>query len=250
VNTTPKRGWFHLTPDQLLLALLPIWGGLFLAEHFGWLPKGQPEVLAVGATAAVLVSLLSWFAIALVFRWRFQYSLRSLLLVMLLTSIGMSWVGVRIWNTIRQKQAVAAIKRVGGTTEYDSQGNVDSVVIVGGIAVTDADFEHFHDLTHLQSLFLIVTPITDGGLAHLKGLTQLNILVLDNTRVSDAGLEHLNGLPQLESLFIDNAQVTDAGLQHLNHLNSLRLLYLRNTHVTDDGVKDLQEALPNCKIDH
>ncbi len=33
----PKRRWFHLTPGRVLFALLPIWGGLFLCEHFRWL---------------------------------------------------------------------------------------------------------------------------------------------------------------------------------------------------------------------
>jgi hypothetical protein len=42
--------------------------------------------------------------------------------------------------------------------------------------------------------------------------------------------------------------VTDARLEHLKGLTSLQSLYLQKPKVTDAGVKDLQSALPKCKI--
>lgn len=44
--------------------------------------------------------------------------------------------------------------------------------------------------------------------------------------------------------------VTDAGWKHLKGLTNLQALALSRTQVTDDGVKKLQQALPNCKIEH
>jgi hypothetical protein len=44
--------------------------------------------------------------------------------------------------------------------------------------------------------------------------------------------------------------VTDAGLVHLKGLTKLRALKLNGTNVTAGGVKQLQQALPNCKIYH
>jgi hypothetical protein len=44
--------------------------------------------------------------------------------------------------------------------------------------------------------------------------------------------------------------VTDAGLEHLKALRQLQRLDLKETKVTADGVKKLQQALPNCKIEH
>ena len=41
-------------------------------------------------------------------RRKFQYSLRSLFVVMTLACIGMDWVGVKMEKARRQKQAVAA----------------------------------------------------------------------------------------------------------------------------------------------
>ena len=72
---THKRHWFRLTPDRLLFALLPIWECCFLCEHFRWLDKGYPLLLAVACVVGVLLFLLLWFIVALVFRWRFQFSL-------------------------------------------------------------------------------------------------------------------------------------------------------------------------------
>ena len=41
-------------------------------------------------------------------------------------------------------------------------------------------------------------------------------------------------------------KVSDVG--PLAKLTRLQLLYLSGTQVSDDGVRDLQEALPACKI--
>jgi Ran GTPase-activating protein (RanGAP) involved in mRNA processing and transport len=42
--------------------------------------------------------------------------------------------------------------------------------------------------------------------------------------------------------------VTDAGLKELASLKNLSKLDLSDTQVTDEGLKELQKALPNCRI--
>ena len=42
--------------------------------------------------------------------------------------------------------------------------------------------------------------------------------------------------------------MTDAGSKELSGLNDLAELDLSGTQVTDAGVKELQRALPNCRI--
>jgi hypothetical protein len=44
-------------------------------------------------------------------------------------------------------------------------------------------------------------------------------------------------------------QVSDAGLKELAELKTLTSLNLQNTKVTAEGVKELQTALPKCKIE-
>jgi hypothetical protein len=210
-------------------------------------------------------------------RW-FQYSLRSLFLLVFLVSIGMSWVAVKIERARRQKEAVEEIKKAGGHVSYDYQFDKSgdwlpearppgpawlrnllgedffaTVVMVGlfplNSRVTDAGLEHLKGLTQLEWLDLMDTPVTDAGLEHLKGLTQLQELYLGGTKVTDAGLDYLKGLTQLRTLYLGNTPVTDAGLEHLSGLTQLQFLCLENTQVTDEGAKRLQQALPKCRIE-
>jgi hypothetical protein len=47
----PKPRWYRLTPDRLLMALLPMVGVLLLSEWFRWFPfnehKGWTVLIAV-----------------------------------------------------------------------------------------------------------------------------------------------------------------------------------------------------------
>ena len=116
--------------------------------------------------------------------------------------------------------------------------------------ITDAGLENLKGLTRLKQLYLGQDPITDAGLKHLKGLTQLEHLSLFNTEITDAGLENLEGMALLSRLYLQRTRITDTGLEHLKGLTQLRKLSLDETQVTDQGVRKLQQALPNCKIEH
>ncbi len=50
--------------------------------------------------------------------------------------------------------------------------------------------------------------------------------------------------------WLDETRVTDAGLEGLKGLTNLPRLMLYGPPVTAESVKKLQEALPNCKIEH
>jgi beta-lactamase regulating signal transducer with metallopeptidase domain/Leucine-rich repeat (LRR) protein len=121
--------------------------------------------------------------------------------------------------------------------------------------VTNAGLKELGGLTQLRAIALSDTRVTDAGLEHLKGLTELEQLLLAfnvvaGTGVTDAGLEHLRGMAKLNVLNLFGTKVTDAGLGYIKGLNQLQRLDLRRTKVTDAGVKTLQQALPNCKIEH
>ena len=148
-----------------------------------------------------------------------------------------------------REEAIAAIKRLGGKVEVDENNDVVDVSL-GGTKITDVGLAHLEGLTKLKSLYLSKTEVTGAGLVHLKGLTGLEKLSLFLTKVTDAGLVHLKGLNKLETLFLSDTKVTDAGLEHLKGLTKLQELALGKTKVTAAGIKQLQQALPNCKIDH
>ena len=265
MDAASNRRFLHLTPDRVLLTLLPIWGALFLCQHFGWLSKGYPVLLAVATLTAILLLVFLWFVVALVFRRRFQFSIRSLLLLTLVVSIWGSWFGVEMRLARRQREMVMTVLKLGGTVRYDGRLNlsgspnsqpqgsvwlrrvlgedffatVDQANLTNSEA-TDGDVEGFiKGLTQLWSLYLNGTQVTDAGLENLKGLTQLQGLHLGGTQVGDAGLEHLKGLTQLQWLNLDGTKISDMGLENLNRLTQLQGLYLSNTKVSDAGLENI-----------
>jgi hypothetical protein len=219
-------------------------------------------------------------------RW-YQYSLRTLLIVVTLFAFACSWLAVKIKQASRQKEAVDALLKLGGSVQYDYEVDpkgfpishyyeVDSKgfpisdakqpgpawmrkvlgddffrtvseIDLYNSKITDADLVHLKTLDQIYGLTLLETPITDSGLVHLKGLSRLKRLSLWVTQISDAGLKQLEGLP-LEALILSETKVTDAGLQNLKGLKELQELYLEKTKVTDKGVADLQKVLPKCRI--
>ena len=172
-------------------------------------------------------------------RW-LQFSLRTLLVLMLVFGCGFGWFAHEVQQARAQREAVKAIEELGGMVycEPASGGMIRNRSglgreVAGGrlvwgrsgyreTQVTDAGLVHLRGLTQLRLLYLNNTQVTDAGLAHLRGLTQLQELDLASTQVTDAGLEHLRGLTQLEWLNLDSTQVTDAGLEHLRGLTQLQ----------------------------
>jgi hypothetical protein len=196
-----------------------------------------------------------------------QFSLRALLVFVLLVSVGMSWFAVKLEKARRQRQAVEVIGKaeVIGTAgggilhEYewpDTSAHPpdpewvrtflgdDFLFDVVWVSVVedfgDDDVRHLKVLTNLVRLDLSGTQVTDAGLEHLERLTNLTDLYLSGTQVTDAGLGHLRGLTNLEYLYLRDTQVTDAGLEHLKELTKLTKLDLRDTQVTDAGLEHLE----------
>jgi hypothetical protein len=201
-------------------------------------------------------------------RW-YQYSLRSLLLVMLLASLGMSWVATQREKARRQREAVEAILKLHGTVYYDYQLDAagepvqtasqrvptwwrrllgddffDRVVYVQ--VPSDAALEPVEQLPDLQTLELGCNyAITDAGLERLRCLSRLDFLHLRGTQVTTAGAAKLADMPQLRSLELGNPDMTDADLKYLTRLTQLQSLDLRScTRLTDAAVQKLRQALP------
>jgi len=258
----PERRWYHLTLDRFLVGLLAAEGLLLLTDRFGWFGlktgSGWSAMLALALPVALGSA---WFSAALLLRHRFQYSLRTLLVVVLLASIGLSWFTVKMHQANKQAEVVAAILDAGGEVAYDYQEGPRKGIgppawlrkllgddFFGDVVAVAAWKPHFGDaelrqlksLTELEQLFLRKTWATDGGLEHISGLTKLRALSLAGTQVTDAGLKHIKGLANLESLLLGDTQVSDAGLEHLKGLTNLAELQLDRTQVTGAGLEHLK----------
>lgn len=219
-------------------------------------------------------------------RW-LQVSLRTMLVLVLLISVPLGWLGMKMREAREQQAAAEAIRSFGGWVEYESEqepaddeypsvafrldarferrgpawlcgwlGDDFFVRIIAVNGESDGVLEHAARLPHLSSLSVgplcrkpfACYPVTDAGLKHLKESSQLRELMLNQTQVTDAGLTHLRGLHQLQHLDLSGTQVTDAGLTHFGGLTQLQYLNLSGTQITDAGIAELQKALPNCEI--
>jgi hypothetical protein len=181
-------------------------------------------------------------------RW-FHYSLRTLLVLVTMACAGFGWLGVKVRAKQREREAVKAIRELGGYWIYDYEWEASS----SGTRPTPPGPAWLRKLLG-DDFFANVERVafkmqlTDSGLRHLAGANQLKWLALSHTEVTDAGLVHLKGLNRLETLFLSGTQVTDAGLVHLEGLHRLKGVSLANTRVTEAGVEQLQKALPNLEV--
>ncbi len=194
-------------------------------------------------------------------RRRFRFSLRTLLIVVVLLSLPLGWFALKLRQAERQRQAVEAIREAGGYVSYDYEfsgqeppsparltgllgedffADVVYVNLDYPAKAGDVDLEQVETLTALSGLSLSRTQVTDEGLVHLKGLTKLESLGLWDTQITDAGLAHLKGLAGLETLSLINTRITNAGLENLKGLTKLEFLALCDTQITDAGLEHLQ----------
>ncbi len=63
-ESKPKRRWYHLSPDRLIVGLLAVEGFLFLSEWFQWFAfnekKGWTVLIAVAAVCVAVLIMLLW----------------------------------------------------------------------------------------------------------------------------------------------------------------------------------------------
>ena len=267
----PNRRWFYPTPGWLVLGSLVATGVLYLAERFRWLAfnqhKGWTVLIAVAGVVAVLSVMFVWCLAALIFRWRFQFSIRSLLVLAVAAALPLSWFADAMSKAKKQTKAVDAIRKGKGWVlygwEFDANGPGLPNAVPHGPArlrsvlgddffndvvhanltnahVTDSDVEQIAKLSELQMLNLDDNPITDESLRYVKGLRRLQTLSLHHTNITDGGLKQIAGLTTLEILILDETAVTDIGLEPIEGFARLRDLWLADTKITDSGLKHLQ----------
>ena len=202
-------------------------------------------------------------------RW-YQFSMRTLLLVMLVFCLTVGWVGSRMYRAKQNRErvaavedAVVAIEKLGGEvtsayverrpqtwleTQFDDPGSPGDPVRVLEVrhvdlqqmVTTDAGLEHLSRLESVRSVNLWGAKVTVSGLEKLARLEHLQSLDLSHSDVTDAGLKKLAVLENLRMLNLLHARkVTDAGLKDVARLESLEGLYLCGTMVTDAGLREL-----------
>jgi hypothetical protein len=186
----PRLRRFHLTPDRVVLLLLVAECLLWLSERLGW-PAWHMGYAVLTAAAIVIVTLLlmlAWFAAALIFRLRFQFSMRSLLLLVVAVAVACSWLPAEIKKASLQQEAAAAIKNFARIRVSDQSDPEWLRRLLG-----------YGFFNNIEGVYFNRGQAADGALEHIQNLATLETLVLNGTQVTDAGIEHITGLKQLRS---------------------------------------------------
>ncbi len=111
---TPKPRWYRLTPDRFVIGPLIVECLLRISGRFQWFGFNQDTglnfLIGMAAVGATILLMLLWFAVALLFHWHFQFSLRSLLILMLATAIPLSWVAARLYQFRQHRHILERIE--------------------------------------------------------------------------------------------------------------------------------------------
>jgi hypothetical protein len=203
-------------------------------------------------------------------RW-YQYSLRSLMLLVLLVAIFMSWFAVKMKQARVQRTIVVELLKTNAAIGYnylhDELGNptkradtfvpywlenilgrdfFENVTTIIFEEPNDRDLDYLNSLTHVQSIYVFYpNNITDEGLKNISSITALKKLDLcgrhlDASKITDAGLKYLWNIRDLRSLNLSFNHITDVGSEYFDNLTQLRSLYLNGTKITDAGLKHIK----------
>jgi hypothetical protein len=187
---------------------------------------GQQDVYPEGAIACTECGLAFRLAVVdsppPVENRRFQFSLKSMLVVFTVVALPLGWIGFRLGERAEQAQAAEALQAHGANVHY-RYGNVDMVTFSYANQFDAAVLAQLTKLPRLSRLSLRGIPLTDRNLRHI---------------------EHLG----IESLDLQDTRVTDAGMDSLATLGQLRYLDVRRTRVTQQGVQELIDRAPNLHV--
>ena len=118
--------------------------------------------------------------------YRPRFSLRTLLVFVVLLCCPLAWLGERMRSTQEQLAVLAKLERFGPGIVM-AQGNV-KLLSLGSTEVSDAELRDIGRLVYLERLDLEGTRITDAGVAELAKLKRLRFLSLSMTNITNAGL--------------------------------------------------------------
>ena len=114
-------------------------------------------------------------------------------------------------------------------------------------AITGSGLQVVEQLSKLEHIELVQTPITNEGVMHLQKVGTLKYVLLSDIAINDEGLTFLSGCPEVDHLRLEVLKITDAGLEHLSPLSKLTKLSLEDCpSVTGSGFTQLA-ALPGLE---
>lgn len=159
-------------------------------------------------------------------RRRFQFRLRTLLLLMVVVSLAFGWVMTER-RRIRERREFFAASEIFDFSigcGLGSQSDWGKYIFGDDWPSYSGEFMWYQNYLYRQST------------RHVESLAERKKTV----RVPWSN----------RFLFLTGPHVTDVNIQYLSIITRLEYLELVNTSVTDYGVSRLRAAMPHCKIEH
>jgi hypothetical protein len=197
-------------------------------------------LIAVSMLGLSLLWFSLWYLSALLYRRRFQFGIRMILVLTVAVAVPFSWLAVSIEQAKRTKELVEELenKFACNVSCRDSYRAPDRLAQILG--------EYF-----FTQVYRICQPngeFSDEDFKRCCELDELEICILNRSAITDAGLENVGRLTRLKQLDLTDTPITDAGLKHLEKLHNLEKLLLSGTNTSESALQELQSKLPHCKI--
>lgn len=182
-----------------------------------------------------------------------QFSLRTLLVLVTLIAVPLAWF---VSGPERQRRAVNELLARGVYLDFEREaGGVPGdecwlpeayfrrvrEVFISRAKHTDELLEIAAELPGVTLLTIRQSDTTAKGAAYLGTMTSLKVLTLGEPQSDDTWLPHIGKLRNLVRLDMTSDHFTGAGLVHLQDLTNLEGLFFWGAPLDDQGLQHLQK---------
>ena len=173
----------------MVVLLLALEVFLLLSERFEWFAFSRHRIwsvlIAATAIGGAMLLISCWFLLGLIFKWRFQFSIRALLLLTVVVALPCGWLAAAREQARKQREAVEEFEDGSGTVSYDYQFDLWGHAIPGATPPGPAWLRKVLG----DDLFVNVTQVNfvrpGGSGTQLKQLEELTKLRrLDSTKLT------------------------------------------------------------------
>jgi hypothetical protein len=177
-------------------------------------------------------------------RCRFQFQIRTLMLLMALVGLAMATLITPIKKRVeKQRAAVAAILSNGGSVVYDFEQDGQKLGIRNPVPPGPRWLRLLLGNNYGANVVEIQLYSGAGG-----GIGGDPVRLMTPDKFTDREAELLAACTGLRLLVLADTKITDAGIKHFRDMSELECLNLEGTLVTKPAVLELHSALPNARI--
>jgi hypothetical protein len=187
-------------------------------------------------------------------RW-FQFSLRTLLVVMAILAVGCAWVAGKIEQSRREREATRHFLALGAVILQDQQPMLSRLwpfgeqMVTTGVLVGNKEYYlTFGTARFAESMEARIRQPTDSDLRRLKDLPGLETLRVTSQFVTDNGIAELVSIKSLRRLEICAPLVSNSAVVQIAQMVDLADLNLVGTAMTPSGIGNLRQLLPRCHV--